>query len=202
MTITNFRADNALTKLVDAALPIGSGKDGTGLWIRIDYRARNEALVVWKGEIVPRASGEEAAQKACAAMPEGLDEEDYPWYEDLDASADIHLLVFRPTNYTQVYGCVTDSWSLPPVDEDWRLYIDHDSCWRTDGWRLLDEMRHLLSKAVTPKWFADDMKPTDVRYNVSIARVERVTMETKARHTEPYNPKKRRVVTSLGLKKD
>jgi len=196
MTVTNIRADNALNRLVDAALPAGSGRDGTGLWIRLDYRARNEDLVVWNDEVVPRVSGEREAQAACEAMPEGLDEEDYPWFEDLAATADVHLLVFRPTNYTQIYGLVNDSWALPPADAEWLLYIDHDSCWRTDGWRLLDKVRDDLRDAVTPEW----AKPSHVWFECSIARVEKVLMETESRQTNPYDPKRRRVVTRLKRK--
>ena len=196
MTITSIRADNALSRLVDAVIPRGSGRDGTGLWIRLDYRARNSEFVLWEGEIMRRAVGEHLAQEACAAMPDGLDEEEYPWYEDITASADVHLLAFRPTNYTQVYGLVDDKWSLPPADADWLLYIDHDSCWRTDGFRLLDEVRNHLRLEIYP----EGTQPTDIRYDCSIARVERVTMATEAAHTDPYDPKLCRKVTSLKIK--
>lgn len=198
--MTDVRLDNALNAIVDACLPAGEEK--VGLWIRLDFRVRNEKLVRWNDEIVPRASGEEAAQAACAAMPDGLDEDDYPWVEDLEASADIHLLVYRPTNYTQIFGLVNDDWNLPPANADWLLYMDHDSCWRTDGWRLVDEVRNQLRKAVTPEWAKDDMMPRDVWFTCSIARVEKVSMSSVGRHTDPYDPKHRRQVTFLKLKKD
>ena len=63
--------------------------------------------------------------------------------DELCVSQVINLLFVRPGNYTQVYSNVTEfnKWnSLYNNDKiKWIFESDHDSCWRSDGLRILTD---------------------------------------------------------------
>lgn len=46
----------------------------------------------------------------------------------------VHLIFERPTNYTKVWSCVDEGWSIPEASK-FVMLSDHDSCWSTDGLR-------------------------------------------------------------------
>lgn len=194
MAMAMLKADNALVKVSEAMLPRGSGQDGTGLWIRLDCRGFNYNFVKWKGKLVPRGEAEHEANLAADQMPKALNEGDYPWPEDLRSSTDVHILVFRPTNYTQVYSLVNRSWALPYTDAPWALQADHDSVWKTSGFNFLDEVvLQLKSNLGLPEG-------TDgFGYDITISNVDYVTMKTE-RMSQPATPQLRRRVTELNLK--
>ena len=52
----------------------------------------------------------------------------------------IWLLFRRPHNYTQVYVNVDDQPRYHTELRTWKLTCDHDSCWSTDGIRVLNEV--------------------------------------------------------------
>lgn len=54
------------------------------------------------------------------------------------ASEVVHLIIERPTNYTKVFAHVNDDFQLPKP-EQFVMRSDHDSCWRTDGFRDVDQ---------------------------------------------------------------
>jgi len=186
--ITQIDADDALKSIVESLLDVFSGKDGKALYIHLDVRGDNYKYAIWKGERVLREQAEAEAGELCKALPEGLDEEEYPWPTDCEASAQVHFLVFRPTNYTQVYAVVDDSWKTPEIDQ-WALQSDHDSCWKTDGFSVLNEVWFSLRDKTTPK---NDLE--GFRHHCFIHKVERVTVETE-RGTDTWGPGRRRVVS-------
>jgi hypothetical protein len=195
MTVTNIRADNALVALVEAMLPRSSGKDGLALYIRIDLRVSHYGFVRWKGKVWERSTAEFDAEREGDKLPPDTPEDDYPWPEDLQGSSDIHFLVYRPTNYTQVYALTNDSWSMPTADDEWLLYSDHDSCWKTDGFRVIDKEVERLEGELVPLPPGQRLtKPFNV--DCSIADVKRVLVETSPFRTKP-DPKHRRKVVKL-----
>lgn len=194
MTRAMLRADNVLVKISESMLPKGSGQDGTGLWIRLDCRGYNYNFVKWKGKLVPREEAEHEANLAASRLLGSSDEDKYPWPEDLRSSTDVHILVFRPTNYTQIYSLVNRSWALPYSDAPWALQADHDSVWKTSGFKFLDEVvLQLKSNLGLPEGTGG------FEYDITIANVDYVTMRTE-RVSGCDTPQSRRKITDLNLK--
>ena len=75
--------------------------------------------------------------------------------EPMSARSEIHMLFVRPSNYTQVYALVerwNDRKEMKYVlngnnKYEWTRTSNHDSCWRSDGFRPLNnEYFHLASQ--------------------------------------------------------
>ena len=61
----------------------------------------------------------------------------YPDEKDDDGEHwSLHLIFERPSNYTKVWVSLEDQWHIPRPDT-FVMRSDHDSCWRTDGFRDL-----------------------------------------------------------------
>jgi len=193
MTLIKTDVSEAVTALVETIIPRGSGQDGSALYIRLDIRGWDPGSAIWEGERLPLEEAEAKANEVIAGMPEGLDEDDYPWPEESKASANVHLLIFRPTNYTQVYAVLTDSWDIPGADAGWVLQVDHDSCWRTDGFRILNDVWNRLRDATTP---SESFGFTHLCF---IANVRRMTIGVESVPDVHTGPGRKRVTY---LKKD
>lgn len=50
----------------------------------------------------------------------------------------VHLIFERPSNYTKVWAVTDDAWQVPKP-EAFTMRSDHDSCWRSDGLRVITE---------------------------------------------------------------
>ena len=194
MTITSIRADNALSQLVRAMIPRGSGQDGTGLYIRLDVRGSNYDYARWDGELMPRVEAETKAGEhlETLGLPDNRDEDAYPWAAT--ASADLHFLVFRPTNYTQVFVLRNDSWSIPTGAQPWEILADHDSCW-PDAFRYIDEIVEELRKATCPGNLGPGCTYPDISHgfcdDVTIANVRLVLMESEPVYGSTYRRRRR-----------
>jgi len=180
MSLLKMNAEEAIATLVETALERGSGKDGRGLHIRLDCRMSNYNCYreVGTGKLVECDSGDGPSEE----VREQVDE----W--PIEASLNLHMLFFRPTNYTQVYSCITDSWDIPDPDE-WVLQSDHDSCWRTDGMHDMPIVAMKLHKAVAREGIDNFRDLSEHCW----PHPTRVTIEVK-KGPEQFGPKRWEVV--------
>lgn len=65
----------------------------------------------------------------------------------------VHFLFVRPHNYTQVY-VNTDMGTILRERTRWNMTCDHDSCWSSDGIRILHEIDNQAMKFFEDKGIA------------------------------------------------
>lgn len=178
MSLVDIQADHALASIVSAALEPGSGKDGRALLIRLDLRYYNYNLHMDEGgKLTPRAEDEE-------------DIEDYARTSTL-----LYFLVYRPTNYTQVYVASNLVHFQPPKPEEYALQSDHDSCWRSDGFREINVIANGLRDQVTLKDSPEyEVKTSETRHSAFL-HTEKVTVETERVPGVNFGPGRKRVVS-------
>lgn len=110
-----LRGDHVVETLVGNLLPAGSEK---GLYIRLRTTLSNyKAVRNQDGKVVPYKG------------PDGDNG------DPVEVTRYFHLLFLRPTNYTKVWAH-TGTHHMPEP-EQWQMTSYHDSCWRTDGLRVL-----------------------------------------------------------------
>jgi hypothetical protein len=105
--------DNALAAIVEAMLPRFSPAD-LGLVIQLDLRASKHSV----------------------------DSDD----DEKSEASLVTFIIQRPHNYTKVLAKRTDfrhdRWLRPGVEIEMDMTSDHDSCWRSDGFRILNDDWH------------------------------------------------------------
>ena len=180
MSLLSMDADHAIAALVEVALPRFSGEDGRALYIRLDCRQSNYSCYVEVG----------TGKKKPCSREDGPSEEIRKQVEawPVESSLQLHMLFFRPNNYTQVYTAVTDSWDMPGI-EDWTLRSDHDSCWNSDGMTDMNRVAQKLHEAVCCE--GDTYKDTS---DFCWIHTKRVTLKTE-RTREMSGPNRRRVMS-------
>jgi len=112
MSLHEIHLDNAIVTMVEMMLPRFS-PDNIGLMITLDLRANNFKTNYDKSDIENR----------CSTM--------------------ITFIFQRPSNYTKVMAFREYSFGdlSPKLNEETEvdLLSDHDSCWSSDGFRILDK---------------------------------------------------------------
>lgn len=120
MSVCNLSADSTIASIVEAMLPRGGSRP---MGLDVPWMRGPEG---WEAGVSP-------TKALYIAVKVGLSHYTDEGDEDHER-ATIHLIFCRPTNYTKVFSCVNDSWSIPKAD-DFTMRSDHDSCWRSDGMR-------------------------------------------------------------------
>lgn len=189
MSIVKMNADDAIATLVEAALPRFSGQDGRGLHIRLDLRISNYNCYRERGnDELKECSREHGPDYSSVQKSSDQDDDQDPFQWPAEECLQLHLLFLRPHNYTQVYAAVSDSWFIPKANE-WELQSYHDSCWRSDGFRKMNEVVHNLMDKVARK-DVDTYKDLE---QTCWPNVHRVTIKTE-RGPENYGKGRMRVV--------
>jgi hypothetical protein len=85
--------------------------------------------------------------------------------KELDVRRSPHLLFVRPSNYTQVYFFEDNKkYTLNPCNI-WKQTSDHDSCWRSDGFRDLTDIYFQCAKKFDGREVSGvPMRPCDIHY--------------------------------------
>lgn len=82
-------------------------------------------------------------------------------YETLDLAMGIHFLIFAPSRSVKVLVCIEKNFlsGALPLENDvvlpWRIQSDHDSCWRTDGFRIFSDLMRAFVYGVGSSIFLD-----------------------------------------------
>jgi len=123
-----LRAEHALVVLVENMLPVGTQH---GLYIRM------RATMTNYGATKSRTGG-------LIVCPDPHDNE-----TPAESTRYFHFLFSRLTNYTKVWA-YTGSRFEAVKPEQWKMTSYHDSCWRSDGFRTLDEGYASMREDVVP----------------------------------------------------
>jgi len=191
MSMLQIDADQVLVHLVEAMLPVGSPH---GLYIQIDVRGHNSDLVEWNGKIALRTEAEAEAtalNMASGNLGDEGDEDAGVWPDECKASRSVHLIVWRPDNYTHVYATVDTNWGRPPADQ-FELLSCHDSCWREAFNEPLDRAYRAIKDECCPK----DLPNTEWATHTRIARIDKVMVAVQRQRDVAYGPG-RYVVASI-----
>lgn len=128
------------------------------------------------GHIVEAMLPRSSDSKLGLYIPVQLDFSDYGYAKDgntlerepLHVRSIVHFLFVRPSNYTQVYVTITEQRSQRHVlngkePHEWQQTSNHDSCWRSDGFRPLTEEYFRLTGMFTDREVSGvKMRPIDV----------------------------------------
>jgi len=135
----DLHAENTIATIVKAMLPASTSKSSPwapssepskALYLMLDMRA--------------------------SYYPPRDDDEDWPG--EMSAGRDVHIIVERPTNYTKVWIAVNTSWAMPKC-EAFLMQSDHDSCWRSDGFREISRIwREMSSELVGQGAVSSDIR--------------------------------------------
>lgn len=85
--------------------------------------------------------------------------------EPLHIRRNPHMLFVRPSNYTKVYFFEGEAHRSPLCKEtiQWEQTSDHDSCWRSDGFRKLTEIYFECCEAFKDREISGEkMRPCDI----------------------------------------
>lgn len=103
----------------------------------------------------------------------------------------IHFVFHRKTSYTKVWTAESDGVATPPLI-DFKLTSDHDSCWRTDGFRTLTQAYFRMAKELAPK-----TAPIKLFQHCSFWSVDKAEIEFERDPFDKYGHMK--VITKLEM---
>ena len=118
MSVCNIAADSSLATVVEAMLPRGTSVYAP--YVRGVPLDRSRGLYV-------------CLDLRVACHQDGAIEADSK-KEEARRSIVVHLVFDRRSNYTKVWSVINDSW-MKPEPGAFTMKSDHDSCWRTEGFR-------------------------------------------------------------------
>lgn len=89
-------------------------------------------------------------------------------HEDNTVTRTVHMIFSRPRSYTIVMATAKAHSLRDIASEDWKMYSHHDSCWRSDGFRILSsvwrEMRDALGNHPTSTdAYIDSVRNVDLK---------------------------------------
>jgi len=191
MSMLQIDADRVISQLVEAMLPAGSLH---GLYIQLDARGSNHDLVDWRGKIVLRTEAEAEAtevNRLTGNLGDEGDEDEGVWPDECRASRAVHLIVWRPDNYTHVYATVDTSSIRPPADQ-FELLSCHDSCWR----EAFNEPLNRAYRAIKDECCPVGLPNTEWATWTGISRLDKVMVKVQRQRDVAYGPG-RYVVASI-----
>lgn len=108
----------------------------------------------------------------------------------------IHFIIAKPTNYIRVYCAVRDDWD-DPKPEEYKLQSEHDSCWRTDGFRMLHKTWCALDLELDEKGAPRDGRTDSCHFRLSSGKPTFIKVEEKRALVHVSHAEDRCSITSI-----